>query len=397
ISLVACTVSAQEYGWQVINTEAIPGIIDFTDISFVSQNEGWITTNTTNEIYKTNDGGTSFSTQTTEYGTQAVYALDSTHAYSGGLNGRVYYTSDGGLNWPAIGSISVTLNDLDFASSSQGYACGSSGAVFSIANGSVSNLNSPSSATLRGISTPSIDNVWVCGGSSIFYYNGSIFSGQVGPSGTFNDIHFINNQEGWVVGNVGLIAHTDDGGASWTTQTNPDTQNRSLYGVFFFDADYGWAVGVDGVILYTSNGGSTWSVVGAGLTTEALSSVHFTSSTNGYVVGNGKTLLKYGELTSIGDDEIPFDNLLFQNYPNPFNPETEISYQVSGVSKVSLSIYDIKGRLIKTLLDNIEQSGNHSVIWSGKDNDNNPVCSGIYFSRLQVGNKILTKRMVLLK
>ena len=94
------------------------------------------------------------------------------------------------------------------------------------------------------------------------------------------------------------MGYTEDGGASWNTQTNPDPQDRTLVGVFFFDPDYGWAVGVNGVILHTTDGGNKlehcW-----GRTYDRrskLCSFH-TSPTNGYVVGNGKTLLKYGELT----------------------------------------------------------------------------------------------------
>jgi len=375
---------SQEYGWKKINTDTITGTIDFTDVFFVSENEGWITTNTTNNIFKTNDGGLSFITQTTQYGTQAVYAFDTTYAYSGGLNGRIYYTSDGGLNWPAIGSINVTLNDLDFATSSQGYACGNSGAVYSIANGSVSNLNSPSSATLRGISAPSIDNVWVCGGSSIFYYNGSIFSGQVGPSGTFNDIHFINNQEGWIVGNAGLIAHTADGGANWIAQTNPDPQNRTLAGVFFFDSDYGWAVGVDGVILHTSNGGSTWSVVGAGLTTEVLTSIHFTSATNGYVAGGGKTLLKYTVVSGIEDNKKIID---FEIYPNPAQNKIQIHCSEfkteSGIIEIlSLDGKKILEKEIETGIENIEL-------------DLNNLESGMYLCRITIDKKSTTKKLII--
>jgi len=377
---------SQDYGWVKINTDTIPGTIDFTDISFVSENEGWITTNTTNNIFKTVDGGLSFTIQTTQYGTQAVCAFDTTYAYSGGLNGRVYYTSDGGLNWPAIGSISVTLSDLDFASSTQGYACGNSGTVYSITNGSVTNLNCPSSSTLRGISAPSVNNVWVCGGSSIFYYNGSIFSGQVGPSGTFNDIHFINNQEGWVVGNVGLIAHTEDGGASWNTQTNPDPQNRSLYGVFFYDEDHGWATGVDGVILHTIDGGTNWAIVGEGLTTENLSSVHFTSATTGYVVGNNKILLKYGELTGIGEET---KALKFEIFPNPAKDKFNVQGLKFKVGYATFEIYDMNGR---KLLEKHIQAGNETIEVAVSNLD-----SEIYFCKLITEKGNATKKLIIQK
>ena len=123
-----------------------------------------------------------------------------------------------------------------------GYASGNSGNVWEITS-TLTNLNSPSSSTFSGISAPSVNNVWVCGGNRIYYYNGTDFTSQIAPTGTFNDIHFINNQEGWVVGDFGVIGNTTDGGTLWVTQTNPDTQDRSLYGVFFLDSNYGWAVG----------------------------------------------------------------------------------------------------------------------------------------------------------
>ncbi len=147
-----------------------------------------------------------------------------------------------------------------------GYACGDSGQVWEITS-TLTNLNSPSSTTFSGISAPSVNNVWVCGGNRIYYYNGTNFTSQTAPAGTFNDIHFINNQEGWVVGSGGVIGHTTNGGTSWNEQTNPDTQNRTLIKVFFLDANNGWAVGVDGVILHTIDGGTTWTIEGAGLTT----------------------------------------------------------------------------------------------------------------------------------
>jgi photosystem II stability/assembly factor-like uncharacterized protein len=375
---------SQQYGWVKMNTETIPGTIDFTDVFFVSENEGWITTNTTNNIFKTIDGGLSFTIQTTQYGTQAVCAFDTTYAYSGGLNGRVYYTSDGGLNWPAIGSMGVTLNDLDFASGNQGYACGSSGTVYSIAGASVTNLNCPSSSTLRGISAPSVDHVWVCGGSSIFYFDGTDFLGQVGPCGTFNDIHFINNQKGWIVGNVGIIAHTEDGGNTWVQQTNPDPHDRSLYGVFFYDEDHGWATGVDGVILHTTDGGTNWAIVGEGLTTEGLGSIHFTSPTNGYVAGGNKTLLKYGELTGISKET---EALKFDIFPNPAISVVSLQSAIFSQQSAVIEICDMHGR---KLLEKHIPAGTEEI-----EMDVSQLPSGVYGCRLSTENKSVTKKIII--
>ncbi|MBT8391572.1 MAG: hypothetical protein HKO83_05550 [Ignavibacteriaceae bacterium] len=251
---------AQTYGWYVIDPPSIPGIVDFSDLYFTDYNTGWLTTSTYDSIYRTDDGAITFSRQTTPLGyTSAIHMLDADNGYSGGAGGWIYNTTNGGLNWNFIGSMG-TLLDISFPFGTTpanpiGYACGGNGQVWEITSG-LTNLNSPSSTTLSGISAPSVNNVWVSGGGRIYYYNGTNFASQTTPAGTFNDIHFINNQEGWVVGSGGVIGHTTNGGTSWNEQTNPDTQNRTLIKVFFLDANNGWAVGIDGVILRTINGGT---------------------------------------------------------------------------------------------------------------------------------------------
>ena len=291
------TPTPQTSGWQVIDPATISGTPDFSDVFFVNDSTGWISSSSHVNIYKTQDGAASFSTQTSPLGaTNAIHMLDASNGYSGGAGGWVYKTVNGGLIWNFLASMG-SLSDISFPPNTLpgnpvGYACRDAGRVWEITS-SLTNLNSGSASNFSGISAPSVNNVWVCGGNRIYYYNGTNFTSQSTPGGTFNDIHFINNQEGWVVGNVGIIGNTTDGGTSWITQTNPDTQNRSLIGVFFLDSNNGWAVGNGGVILHTTNGGTTWAVEGAGLTTAFLRGVQFTSTTTGYVVGNGKTLLKF--------------------------------------------------------------------------------------------------------
>jgi len=95
---------------------------------------------------------------------------------------------------------------------------------------------------------------------------------------------------------------------------------------------------------------------------------------------------------------------LYQNYPNPFNPagagrspETTISYQLSESSSVSLLIYNIKGQLVKTLVNDVIPAGEHSIIWDGKNQKNQPVASGIYLYRLKTDNLTRTRKMTLMK
>ncbi|MBL7067530.1 MAG: T9SS type A sorting domain-containing protein [Candidatus Marinimicrobia bacterium] len=89
---------------------------------------------------------------------------------------------------------------------------------------------------------------------------------------------------------------------------------------------------------------------------------------------------------------IPTEYSLSQNYPNPFNPTTTISYQLPRSSFVKLTIYDISGRSIQTLIDEKKNAGYYTVEWNAKN-----VCSGVYFYRIEAGNFVAVKKGLLVK
>jgi len=91
-------------------------------------------------------------------------------------------------------------------------------------------------------------------------------------------------------------------------------------------------------------------------------------------------------------------NYLAPNSPNPFNPSTTIYYGLKEPAQVELAIYNIKGQKVKTLVSGAQQAGSHSVIWFGKDDHGAPVGTGIYFSRIRIGNNwTKTQKMMLMK
>ena len=92
-----------------------------------------------------------------------------------------------------------------------------------------------------------------------------------------------------------------------------------------------------------------------------------------------------------------YSNSLDQNRPNPFNPATEISYRIAGQQQVTLKIYDVAGRLVRTLVDEPQAAGVYSITWNGIDNAGATVSTGVYFYRLKAGKYTETRRMVLLK
>ena len=97
------------------------------------------------------------------------------------------------------------------------------------------------------------------------------------------------------------------------------------------------------------------------------------------------------------DNVIPLEFALKQNYPNPFNPSTTIQYSLPEATKMRLDIYNIKGQLIKTLVNGEMPAGMHSVVWNGRDMNNRAVASGVYFYRISSPQNTQTKRMLLMK
>ena len=88
---------------------------------------------------------------------------------------------------------------------------------------------------------------------------------------------------------------------------------------------------------------------------------------------------------------------LSQNYPNPFNVETDIRYQITDVSFVTLTIYSVLGQEVVTLVEETKEAGYHSVHWNGKDSAGQEASSGIYLYLMTAGDFTATKRMVLMK
>ena len=94
---------------------------------------------------------------------------------------------------------------------------------------------------------------------------------------------------------------------------------------------------------------------------------------------------------------IPMEFALHQNYPNPFNPVTTLRYDLPENGLVNITIYDMLGRQVKTLINQIQDVGYRSVIWDATNDYGKPVSAGIYLYQIQAGEYISTKKMVLLK
>ena len=94
---------------------------------------------------------------------------------------------------------------------------------------------------------------------------------------------------------------------------------------------------------------------------------------------------------------IPVDYALHQNYPNPFNPVTLLRYDLPEYEIVNIAIYDMKGRIVKTLVNGPQPAGNRSIQWNATNDNNEPVSAGVYLCTIQAGTFNQTKKMILLK
>lgn len=93
----------------------------------------------------------------------------------------------------------------------------------------------------------------------------------------------------------------------------------------------------------------------------------------------------------------PFTYSLAQNYPNPFNPETSIQYSLAKAGKVTLTIYNVMGQKVRTLVDESKPAGNYTVSWNGRTDRNTPVSTGVYFYKINAGDFNQIKKLLFLK
>jgi hypothetical protein len=116
--------------------------------------------------------------------------------------------------------------------------------------------------------------------------------------------------------------------------------------------------------------------------------VHYAFSVNGQEVLGRK---------EISVAPIPEKFVLYQNYPNPFNPVTTIEYAIPEAVNVNIVIYDIMGRQVKTLLNELQEPGYRSIKWSSTNDAGELVSTGVYFYMISAGHHHQVKKMLLIK
>ena len=111
----------------------------------------------------------------------------------------------------------------------------------------------------------------------------------------------------------------------------------------------------------------------------------------GYMDGTDTTSVSINEIDYILED------YLMTNYPNPFNPSTEILYKIPNDDYISIVIFNIKGNIVMSLVNDYQSAGKYSIHWNGKNEQGESVSAGMYIYSLQAGSYRQTKKMILLK
>ena len=162
-----------------------------------------------------------------------------------------------------------------------------------------------------------------------------------------------------------------------------------------------------GIVAYKDGALSILDESNSPLTTNYISQINIDDQGNKWILSShgppfGVGIYIYtGELDMVSLDEsgsmCPNSPLLLQNYPNPFNPVTTISYDLPESSNVMLTVYNIAGREVTTLLNKHQQTGSYNIQWNGVDYSGKQVSTGVYFARLQAGDYSKTIKMMHLK
>ncbi len=426
----------------------------FYSVSFVTGTPIAVAVGVSGSIDKTTDGGVTWVDQTSP-NAQTLWAVSFTSTNIGtavGNLGTIIRTTDGGANWTAQTSNTTNgLYSVSFTDANNGTVVGESGIILRTTNGGT-NWTAQTSNTvnnLYGVSFIDANNGTAVGiGATIAKTTNGGTAWTVKTSGS-NDlfgVSFTDANNGTAVGTNGTILRTTNGGTNWSGQTN-NAGVYSLFGVSFTDANIGTAVGQTGIIERTTNGALPVELISfTGLLngSEVVLSWKTATETNnygfevekkqvsiqssvihwqkvGFVEGSGTTnspkkysftetnltsgkysyrlkqidrdgKIEYSKEVEVTVANAPKEFTLSQNYPNPFNPSTVISYQIPVNDHVSLTIYDALGREVGILVNETKEAGYYSAAF-----DASKLSSGIYFARLQSGERTQLKKMQLLK
>ena len=361
--------------------------IYFNDIYFLNRNLGWAVAwnydfmNFGTHFFKTTNGGQYWSRYfhpDTNIFANTIYFYNENRGWIGLATANpvtIFETTNGGATWDSsrveLGFVSnFPVRRISFADSLTGVAAGGfidiAGIIWMTTNAGF-NWNSyiVGAEPFFDVAYKNDTVFYVCGGDYEYGVSTS-YSTNTGANWFYRTLEvfgmgmgmdFRTEQEAWITSGFSMrLVYTTSGGEQWTDIATPDSSQ--LYGLDFANQRTGWAVGDRGAIVK-----------------------YLVSSTN---ISNN--------FENVNDFKI------LQNYPNPFNSATNIRFQLSYPSMVTIKIFDVLGREVRTLLNEMKPPGVHNIRFDAGD-----LQSGIYFYRVNItqphDSKIIEKsgKMVITK
>jgi photosystem II stability/assembly factor-like uncharacterized protein len=200
--------------------------------------------------------------------------------------------------------------------------------------------------------------------------------------------------------NIGYVYRTTDAGATWTDITgNLPGAPVNAFAVDPENTNILYA-GSDVGCFYTMDLGANWSVLGTGLPAVPIYDIKIHAPTHTLVAGtHGRSMhsIDLDEVTGIAQDEEVASVMSLTSSPNPFRAGTSVTYALSRPGSVTLSVYDIAGRLVRTLESGSKDAGEHEVRWDGTNASGRPVASGTYFLRLESEGEVKAGKVSVLR
>ena len=344
--LISFTSTAQ---WFQQNSGTTKGLYT---IYFLNQYTGWIAGEDGTILKTTNSGDTWFSQSvSTPDNIRSIFFTDSLNGWialyewTPFRHGSIYHTTNGGTSW--FSQLTITdfaILSLYFTDYLHGWAVGTNGIICKTTNGGNSwQYNFISDGWLYSERFVNNNTGWVVGdlfGKIAKTTNGgnSWFMQNIPTYNYLIDVYFIDQNFGWAVGQSGTILKTTNSGLNWTLQ--PSGVTDELRDVQFVNEQKGWVSGFGGVIIHSTDGGDSWSTQNTS-TTVILYALYFVDDTIGWAVGDNGTILKYSYNTN------------FIQVLDPNGGEAIIAGSMYYILWNSQNIIDVK----------IEYSTNNGVSW----------------------------------